>query len=45
MQIHFLRITLNFSLTTVVFTFMVVKLKLSKDINDWMYKIKLKFIK
>ena len=41
----FLRITLNFSLVSIVFAFMVVKLKLSQDINDWLYKIQKKFLK
>jgi O-antigen/teichoic acid export membrane protein len=41
----FLRIGLNFCVTTLVFAFIVVKLNLSKDINDWIYKMKRKFIK
>jgi O-antigen/teichoic acid export membrane protein len=41
----FLRIILNFSVVSLVFAFMVVKLKLSQDINEWLLKIKLKFLK
>jgi len=40
-----LRIVINFTVVTVVFSFVVIKLNLSTDISKWVLKIKNKFIK
>jgi len=39
------KITINVTTVSLLFWFLVIKLKLSQDINDWILKIKTKFIK